>query len=163
MCIRDRDVLTQPGTNVAIFCNKLFACETVTISLTDLDITTTSIYIGEGFQIEAVPPNQATSGKDGATFGEDGTSGSPGLPAPNVIIEADSIMDTVRTGYSMVYKSQGGKGGNGGRGHAGDPEGVTKPSADSIVSSGSRLGSTCLLYTSPSPRDLSTSRMPSSA
>ena len=26
-----------------------------------------------------------------------------------------------------------------------------------------RLGVTCLLYTSPSPRDLSTSRMPSSA
>ena len=28
---------------------------------------------------------------------------------------------------------------------------------------GNSMGKTCLLYTSPSPRDLSTSRMPSSA
>ena len=32
-----------------------------------------------------------------------------------------------------------------------------------IVSQGLHYASACLLYTSPSPRDLSTSRMPSSA
>ena len=35
--------------------------------------------------------------------------------------------------------------------------------ADYIVVNGSLHGNICLLYTSPSPRDLSTSRMPSSA
>ena len=39
-----------------------------------------------------------------------------------------------------------------------------RPSAIlSQLSSCSKSGGTCLLYTSPSPRDLSTSRMPSSA
>ena len=40
-----------------------------------------------------------------------------------------------------------------------------KPQADKIITLGKRdtLHNTCLLYTSPSPRDLSTSRMPSSA
>ena len=37
--------------------------------------------------------------------------------------------------------------------------GSTPPSASSIIT----VGGSCLLYTSPSPRDLSTSRMPSSA
>ena len=32
-----------------------------------------------------------------------------------------------------------------------------------LLGGGGLIGSTCLLYTSPSPRDLSTSRMPSSA
>ena len=36
-------------------------------------------------------------------------------------------------------------------------------SADSIISGMSEQWFDCLLYTSPSPRDLSTSRMPSSA
>ena len=35
--------------------------------------------------------------------------------------------------------------------------------ADEIIEQLNSLGSVCLLYTSPSPRDLSTSRMPSSA
>ena len=34
---------------------------------------------------------------------------------------------------------------------------------DSVTSAKSDLDKVCLLYTSPSPRDLSTSRMPSSA
>ena len=40
-----------------------------------------------------------------------------------------------------------------------------KPQADKIITLGKKdsLHNTCLLYTSPSPRDLSTSRMPSSA
>ena len=46
-------------------------------------------------------------------------------------------------------------------------ESDTKYDAIHILSHGDegevRLGNTCLLYTSPSPRDLSTSRMPSSA
>ena len=37
--------------------------------------------------------------------------------------------------------------------------GVTEPNAMNIAT----VDSNCLLYTSPSPRDLSTSRMPSSA
>ena len=51
-------------------------------------------------------------------------------------------MATLRTEYTMVYMSQGGKGGNGGKGHNGDPEsGFVKPSAKTIVESGSPLGS----------------------
>ena len=37
------------------------------------------------------------------------------------------------------------------------------PHADVRTDNGSPTGGICLLYTSPSPRDLSTSRMPSSA
>ena len=37
------------------------------------------------------------------------------------------------------------------------------PTAASVVSDILNLHAACLLYTSPSPRDLSTSRMPSSA
>ena len=42
---------------------------------------------------------------------------------------------------------------------------ISQVIADDLVSSGlfSAIDSACLLYTSPSPRDLSTSRMPSSA
>jgi len=39
----------------------------------------------------------------------------------------------------------------------------TTPSVVAITKGGERLVGLCLLYTSPSPRDLSTSRMPSSA
>ena len=38
-----------------------------------------------------------------------------------------------------------------------------KPSQGVVVAVGSGTRGDCLLYTSPSPRDLSTSRMPSSA
>ena len=38
-----------------------------------------------------------------------------------------------------------------------------KEATDQLASRSSRFGNVCLLYTSPSPRDLSTSRMPSSA
>ena len=45
-----------------------------------------------------------------------------------------------------------------------DPEdGSVKPLAATSWSSADNIVWTCLLYTSPSPRDLSTSRMPSSA
>ena len=37
------------------------------------------------------------------------------------------------------------------------------PFVDGKLTTTGLLGDTCLLYTSPSPRDLSTSRMPSSA
>ena len=40
---------------------------------------------------------------------------------------------------------------------------VAAPALADDVKIGVILGYTCLLYTSPSPRDLSTSRMPSSA
>ena len=40
---------------------------------------------------------------------------------------------------------------------------ITKKYVDAISHTNTRLLDTCLLYTSPSPRDLSTSRMPSSA
>ena len=35
--------------------------------------------------------------------------------------------------------------------------------AEAVAKQGAEIAFTCLLYTSPSPRDLSTSRMPSSA
>jgi len=38
-----------------------------------------------------------------------------------------------------------------------------EPALGDVVEDGDLLGEACLLYTSPSPRDLSTSRMPSSA
>ena len=53
---------------------------------------------------------------------------------------------------------KGGKGGGGGQGAA-----LVKNMSGAIVESSSVMGAVCLLYTSPSPRDLSTSRMPSSA
>ena len=47
------------------------------------------------------------------------------------------------------------------------PEFLETPNLDRIAKEGAHLANafvtTCLLYTSPSPRDLSTSRMPSSA
>ena len=46
-------------------------------------------------------------------------------------------------------------------GAAGYPR-ATTPHLDALAAEGVRFA-TCLLYTSPSPRDLSTSRMPSSA
>ena len=42
-------------------------------------------------------------------------------------------------------------------------EDASEPSAYYCTAHGNGMGNTCLLYTSPSPRDLSTSRMPSSA
>ena len=41
--------------------------------------------------------------------------------------------------------------------------GVLMAFADYTLCMGANMGQSCLLYTSPSPRDLSTSRMPSSA
>ena len=40
---------------------------------------------------------------------------------------------------------------------------IATPNLDRMAKSGTVLDRNCLLYTSPSPRDLSTSRMPSSA
>ena len=42
-------------------------------------------------------------------------------------------------------------------------DGQNNISASSVTSAGSAAGSSCLLYTSPSPRDRQKSRMPSSA
>ena len=42
-------------------------------------------------------------------------------------------------------------------------DGVKIGENNNLISHVSIVGNTCLLYTSPSPRDLSTSRMPSSA
>ena len=43
------------------------------------------------------------------------------------------------------------------------PEGVTVTQKKHMLTFVGPLGKTCLLYTSPSPRDISGSRMPSSA
>jgi len=48
-------------------------------------------------------------------------------------------------------------------GSSGSPTAETSHRAFSGIAALSAFYSTCLLYTSPSPRDLSTSRMPSSA
>ena len=42
-------------------------------------------------------------------------------------------------------------------------EEANTPAVESPYTASAELGMLCLLYTSPSPRDLSTSRMPSSA
>ena len=46
---------------------------------------------------------------------------------------------------------------------AGSPFQIRDEDADTMQKHGTVLHEPCLLYTSPSPRDLSTSRMPSSA
>ena len=137
-----QDVLTQPGTNVALFCNQIFFCSTSTVSLTGLAVTATTVYIEAGYRIEAVQPNQAESGPDGATYGANGGNGYPGLPGPNITVEGDILLETPRSEYVITYMTQGGKGGNGGNGHIGDPEsGFAKPSATTIVTTGSLYGS----------------------
>ena len=44
-----------------------------------------------------------------------------------------------------------------------DYHGVLSPSSPGVAPKGLKSTGTCLLYTSPSPRDISGSRMPSSA
>ena len=44
-----------------------------------------------------------------------------------------------------------------------DIDGIREPVAGSLIYGNNIISGACLLYTSPSPRDLSTSRMPSSA
>ena len=72
---------------------------------------------------------------------------------------ATGLIDGITTNPSLIRKS--------GR----DPEDVYQELIDlgvkdismEVVGNGIEMARDCLLYTSPSPRDLSTSRMPSSA
>ena len=76
----------------------------------------------------------------------------------------NSVFDTITSaggGGGMGYGDPGSSDGNGGTAGGSGGGGGTTTAAPGTLNGGA--GNTCLLYTSPSPRDLSTSRMPSSA
>ena len=72
--------------------------------------------------------------------------------------EEGELGETKGVGRGGGFDGGGGGGGGGGRGCEAEEGNVLR-----VFEGGGEIIYNCLLYTSPSPRDLSTSRMPSSA
>ena len=86
-----------------------------------------------------------------------GPDGGDGGDGGSVILEGSASLNTmVDYRFTRKFRAQNGESGKGRNctGKAGDDVVLPVPLGTTII---------CLLYTSPSPRDLSTSRMPSSA
>ena len=83
----------------------------------------------------------------------------------NVTITGDLASSTSGTSNFRAGVNAGNSIASGGNYNTviGDEAGTALTTGDNNVAIGYQALSTCLLYTSPSPRDLSTSRMPSSA
>ena len=83
----------------------------------------------------------------------------PGLPQQKI---DPTFIASVFTGVLATFGVQTAKKNNGNGGGGG---GVTKADMEKLIEAASQTApsQTCLLYTSPSPRDISGSRMPSSA
>ena len=86
--------------------------------------------------------------------GESLDASAPNGPMAGVALQLTGRSDAPKRDDIAVNGSNGFNGVNGTNGRHAKSANVTRASAQGLA---------CLLYTSPSPRDLSTSRMPSSA
>ena len=145
----------------------------VTITGEAVDSNGDPILDGSGDPVVVTDLSDSGADPDGNNIGADGDTGGSDDPTPLVFEAADLVtVKTLASGdsnpaegdvvtFQIVVTNNGTSDATGVFLNDFLPAGLTATANNGVVSQGSY--SACLLYTSPSPRDLSTSRMPSSA
>ena len=97
--------MISPNQPIDLNCSMVFICESLDIDSSEVQIFTEKIFLGSGSIIKNIPPPQAERGADGNSYGDDGKNGSPGIPAFNMKIVANSIIRGSNT--KITFISQG--------------------------------------------------------